>query len=107
NPESFVPQSLALGERAQLGIAPGEPGTGVHSGQEDRTEALPAPCSVESRHGLREVVDRPTIVALELVGEAEVLVRQGVEADFSADHGEGTLGGGDGLVIRAHAGEMD
>ena len=36
-------------------------------------------CPVEERHGLPEGVDRPTIVALDLVGEAERLVRHPVQ----------------------------
>ena len=31
--QSFFPKGPALGERAQLGMAPGEEGTGLHSGQ--------------------------------------------------------------------------
>ena len=68
NPEPFFPEGPALGEHAQLGMAPGEPGTGEHGGQEGLTEALAAPRPVEGRHGLPEAVDRPTIVALGLVG---------------------------------------
>ena len=109
NPQPFFPEGPALGERAQLGMAPGEPGTGVHGGQEDLTEALAAPRPLEGRHGLPEAVDRPTIVALGLVGYAEVLVRQRVQDDIPAGRGEreGALGGGDGLVIRAHEAEID
>jgi len=33
----------ALSERAQLGMAGGEPGAGVHGGQENQAEALVAP----------------------------------------------------------------
>ena len=68
NPQPFFPEGPALGEHAQLGMAPGELGTGVHGGQDDLTEALAAPRPVEERHGLPEAVDRPTIVALGLVG---------------------------------------
>ena len=41
-----------------------------------------------------------------MVGEAEVVVRQRVQDDIPAGRGErqGALGGGDGLVIRAHEG---
>ena len=44
-----------------------------------------------------------------MVGAAEVMVRQRVQDDLPAGRGEreGTLGGGDGLVIRAHEAEMD
>ena len=86
----------------------GEVGTGEHGGQDDLTEALVAPRPVEGCHGLPEAVDRPTIVALGLVGLAEALVRQRLQDDLPAGRGEcqGALGGGDGLVIRAHEAEM-
>ena len=84
NPEPFFPVGAALSERAQLGMAPGEPGTGVHGGQDDLTEALVAPCPLEGRHGLLEAVDRPTIVALGLVGEAKELVCQCLQDDLPA-----------------------
>ena len=89
-------------------MAPGQEGTGVHGGQKDLAEALTAPLPPEDRHGLPEAVDRPTIVALGMVGEAKLVVRQRVQDDIPAGRGEceGTLGGGDGLVIRAHAAEM-
>jgi hypothetical protein len=60
--EPFIPEGVALGERAQLGMAPGEPGTGDHGGQDGLTEALVAQRPIEGRHGLPEAVDRPTIV---------------------------------------------
>ena len=73
NPEPLFPEDTALSERAQLGMAPAQPGTGTHSRQEECPEALATPCSVEERHRLPKAVDRPPIVALGLVGEAEVL----------------------------------
>ncbi len=75
NPEPFFTEGTALGERAQLSMTRGKPGTGGHGGQEELPEALVAPRPVERRHGLPEAVDRPTIVALEQVGSAEVAVR--------------------------------
>ena len=104
NPEPFFPEGSALGERAQLGMAPGEVGTGVHGGQADLTEALVAPRTVEESRGLPEAVDRPTIVALGLVGTAEALVRKRVQGVIPAGCGErqSALAGGDGLVIRVH-----
>jgi hypothetical protein len=75
NPEPFFSESTAIGESAQLGMAPGEVGTRVHGGQGDLTEALEAPRPVQGPYGLPEAVDRPTIVALELVGYAEELIR--------------------------------
>ena len=64
NPQSFFPEGTALSERAQLGMARGEAGTGEHSGQDKLTEALVAPRPLEECHGLPEAVNRPTIVAL-------------------------------------------
>src|SRR2546422_11101448 len=89
-------------------MACGERGTGEHGGQEDLTEALVAPRPLEGRHGLPEAVNRPTIVALGLIDPTEVAVRQCVQDDVPASRGEreGALGGGDGLVIRAHGVEM-
>ena len=52
------------------------------------TEALAAPRPLEGRHGLPEAVDRPTIVALGLVGDAEVVVRQRLQDDLPAGRGE-------------------
>jgi hypothetical protein len=108
NPQPFFPESPALGERAQLGVAHGEPGTGVHGGQENPAEALVAPCPLEGHHSLPEAVDRPSIITLGLIGVAEVLVRQRVQHNIPAIHGEhkGMLGGSEGLVIRSHEIEM-
>ena len=90
-------------------MALGEPGTGLHGGQEDLTEALATPRSVEGRHSLPEAVDRSTIVALELIGKAEVVVRQRVQDDIPAGRGEreGASAGGNGLVMRTHDAEME
>ena len=76
--------------------------------QDDSTEALATPLPVEGYHGLPEAVDRPTIVALGLVGYAKVAVRQCLRDNIPAGSGErqGMLGGGDGLVIRAYIAEM-
>jgi hypothetical protein len=109
NLHPFVSEGPPLGERAELGMAQGEHGTGEHGGQSNLAEALVASCPVEGRHGLPEAVDRPTIVALSLVGYTEVLVRQRVQDDIPMGRGEhkDALGGGGGLVIRAPLGEMD
>ena len=66
------------------------------------------PCPVKGYHGLLEAVDRPTIVALGLVGLAEVAVRHRLQDDLPAGRGEreGALGGSEGLVMRAHEAEM-
>jgi hypothetical protein len=89
-------------------MARGEVGTGEHGGQEDLHEALVAPRPIEERHGLPEAVDRPTIVALGLIGSAEAAIRQCVQDDIPAGRGErqGTLGRGDSLIIRAHDPEI-
>ena len=68
DPQPFFPKGLARSEQAQLGMAPGEVGTGDHGGQEDLTEALSAPRPVERRYGLLEAVNRPTIVTLSCIG---------------------------------------
>ena len=78
NLQSFVCEGPALREHAELGMAPGEPGTGEHRRQVHLPEALIAPWAIEHRHGLSEGVDRPTIVALGVVGDTEELVRQRV-----------------------------
>src|SRR6266446_5918555 len=89
-------------------MAPGEPGTGEHGGQSSHAEALAAPHPFEGRHGLPEAVDRPTKVALGMIGYAEAVVRPRVQDDIPTGCGqrESTLGGGDGLVIRTHGGEI-
>jgi hypothetical protein len=90
-------------------MAPGEVGTGEHGGHDDLTEALVAPRPIEGRHSLPEAVYGPTVVALGLVGCAEVLVRQRLQDDLPAGHGErqDAMSGGDSLVIRAHVVEID
>ena len=60
-------------------MARGEVGTGEHGGEENSAETLAAPRPVERRHGLLEVVDRPTIVPPGLVGDAEVFVHEGLQ----------------------------
>src|SRR5262249_36020078 len=108
NPEPFFSEGPAFGERAQLSMTPGEPGTGLHGGQDAGPEAFVAPCTVEGRHGLPEAVDRSTIVAPDHVGCAEGLVRMRLQESLPAGPGEGkgTLGGGDGLVIHALVAEQ-
>ena len=89
-------------------LAPGEQGSGVHRGEVDRTEALAVLRPVEGYHGLLETGDRPPIVALDLVGEAQLEVRQRLQDDTLAGCGEreGTLGGSEGLIIHAHDAAM-
>ena len=74
DPQPFFPEGTALGEQAELGMARGEPGTGGHGWQEHLAEALVALRPIEERQP--SAVNRPTIVALGLVGLAEVLVRR-------------------------------
>jgi len=99
---AFFPRALPSAKRAQLGMAHGELSTGLHSGQEDLAEALAASRSVEGHHGLPKAVDRPTIVTLSVVGEAEVVVCQRLQDDVpaSCSECEGRCRG-DGLVISA------
>src|SRR5262249_46672064 len=108
NPEPFFPKGTTLREHTQLSMAPGEVGAGKYGRQESPAEALVAPRPVEGRHGLPEAVDRPTIVALALVGLAEALVRQRLQNGIPVGCGEhqGALGSGNGTVICAHAVEM-
>jgi hypothetical protein len=49
NLKPFFAEGTALGECAQLGMAPGKFNTGFHSGQADLTETLVAPHPVERR----------------------------------------------------------
>ena len=58
NPEPFFPEGSTLREHAQLGMAPGEIGTGGHGGQENLAEALATLRPVEECHGLPKTIDR-------------------------------------------------
>ena len=64
NPEPFIPEGPALGECAELGMAPGQEGTGLHGEQKDLAEALTVTLPTEGHYGLPAAVDRPPIVAL-------------------------------------------
>ena len=75
NPQPFVPEGTALGERPNSAWHQASQTREMHGGQEYLAEALVAPRPVEGCHGLPKAVDRPTIVALGMVGLAEVLVR--------------------------------
>jgi hypothetical protein len=79
-------------------------GTRLHGRQVDLTEALVALSPVEGRRGLSVAVDCSTIITLGPIGEAKIVVRQRVQDNLTVGHSEreGTLGGNDGLVIRAH-----
>ena len=103
DPEPLLAKGDALGERTRLGMARGEVGMGKHGGQDELTEALIAPLPVEGGYGQPEAVDRPTIVALGMVGSADVGVRQRQQANLSVGRGEckGALGSGDGLIMCA------
>jgi hypothetical protein len=67
--------------------------------------SLVTPRPVKERHRLLEAVDRPTIVALELVGYAEKEIRHPVQDTISIRRGKrkGIPGGGNGSVIRSPA----
>src|SRR5437870_13491093 len=108
NLEPFIPDSPALDEHAELSMARREIRRGEH-GEDKLTDALVARHAVEGCYGLSETDDRPTIVTLGLAGDAEVYVRQQVQDDFPTGRSEreGALGGGDGLVIRAHEVAME
>jgi hypothetical protein len=90
-------------------MATGEPGTGEHRRQGGKAEPLAAPCTVEERHGLPEVVDRPAIFGLAKVGPAEAQACQRLLDDIPAGQSrrKGALGGSNGLVMRTHEGAMD
>ena len=74
--EPFFAGGTALGEHAQLGITPGEVGTGKHGGQHDMPKALVAPRPIEGCHALSVAVYRPTVVPLACVSPATEVVRQ-------------------------------
>jgi hypothetical protein len=103
NVDPFLPEGIALGEYVQLGMAHGEPGPGGHGRQDSEAETLATPCPVEDRHGLPEAVDRLMIAALGVVGCTKVEICQRVQANLPTRRGkrEGTLGGSNGLVLRA------
>jgi hypothetical protein len=109
NLESFFAEGSPLGERAQLGMAHGQMGSGMDSGQDSLPKTLAALRPVEGSHRLPDVVDGPTIVALGLVRDPEVEVRQRLEANIPAGGGEcqGALGGDTSLVIHPRVAEID
>jgi hypothetical protein len=88
NPEPFFHEGAALGEQAQLGLAPGKVGPSEHRRQDKLAETLVARRPVKGRHGLLEAFERPTIVALGQIGLAKVLVRQPLQEDISSGRGE-------------------
>ena len=69
-------------------MTPGEVGTDLHDGWDDSAKTLVAPCPLEGRHGWPQAVNRPTIVALDVVGVAEALVRQRLPDAIPASRGE-------------------
>src|SRR5262245_3866945 len=86
----------------------GESNKGAYGGLVRTAEECGAVSTVESCHVLPEIVNRPTIVALGLVGSADGLIHHRVQDDVPTSRGEpeGTLAGGDGLVMRAHQVEI-
>jgi hypothetical protein len=113
NTQPFFSESPAISKCTQLRMAIGKLGTGVHgrkpTGQGDDTDVIAAPCPIEECHSLPEAVDRPTIVALGQVGQAEMEVRLRLQDNLptGCSERESTLGSGDGLVIRAHGAEIE
>jgi hypothetical protein len=69
-------------------MTPGEKYTGLHGGKDDIPEAFVASRPFEGRHSLPEAVDRLTIIALDLEGHTEGLIRQRLQDDLPAGHGE-------------------
>jgi hypothetical protein len=57
-------------------------------GQDNLAEALAAPRPIKGRHGLPETVHCPPIVALELVGLAQELLRKRIQDDIPVSRGE-------------------
>src|SRR5262249_61435201 len=82
--EPLFAEGTPRGERPQFGMACGESGTGEHGGQEALTEAFVMPSPLEGRHGLPEILNRPPIVALGLMGPTEVAVLQRLQDDLPA-----------------------
>jgi hypothetical protein len=108
DPQPFFPECPALGKRAQLGMAPGEEGTGRHGRQENLAEALAALRPREGRHGLPKAVDCSAIVALGYIAQGEIKVRPRAQNDISdvRSEREGALARDYGLIIRATEVEM-
>ena len=94
--EPFVPEDTARRELPEFRMTHRAPGPGVHRGHNDLPEALVAVRAVEGHDRLCKTVDRPPIVALDVVGDTEVLVRQRLQDPILARCGqrEGALGGG-------------
>ena len=88
NPQPCFPEGETCGERAEFGMAGGEHSTREHSGQEINAEALALLRPVKGGHSLPEAGDRSAIMAQVIVGDAEVLVRQRLQDDFSAGRSE-------------------
>jgi hypothetical protein len=108
NLQSFFPEGSALNEHAELGMTRGKGGKGEHSGQVGLPKALSPPFPTEGRQRLPVAIYGLTIVALGRVGDAQGLVRHGVEDDIPTGHGkpESTLASSDGLGKRAPLLEM-
>jgi hypothetical protein len=109
NLQSLAPKSTAPSEGAQLSMTAGKPGSGMHGRQSDFTKALADSCPIEKGYGFPETVDRLTIVALRMVGEAETPACLSLQDNVSAGPGErqAPLASGNGLVIYTAVVEMD
>jgi hypothetical protein len=90
-------------------MAPGEYSGSVYRRKGNLTETLAAVSSVEERHSLLQALDCPQVVTLGLVGISERLVGERLQDGIPTGRSkrEGALGDGNGLVICAHAVEMD
>ena len=75
DPQPFFPEGTARGERAELGMAAGKKGTGVHGGQGDRPKCSWRRAPSKGCGGLPKAGDGPTIFALVEVGSPKPLVR--------------------------------
>jgi hypothetical protein len=78
NLQPFFPERTTLSEAAQLSMARGEEGKGLHIRQIGLTEAFTALWTVEGRDSLLEAVDRLSIATLGPVGGTKEEVRQGI-----------------------------
>src|SRR4029450_13924299 len=89
-------------------MAHGQPGTGEHRGRGVLAQEIVAPCPFKGRDGLPETVARPTVVTLGNIGAAEELVRQRLQEAIPTRLSEcdGTLAGGDNLVVHAPVEEI-
>ena len=80
--DSLLPAGDALGEIAELGQAPGEPGPGVHRGQPRHLELLSLEVALERRNGTPKEVGRARIVPERVMDLAQAEVRHDAQVEF-------------------------